>query len=123
MDAGNPGSLQIAFQRQIEVGRVDADEDLRLRLQELPLQGTPNRQDFTQAAQRFNITAHRKCLHRKPGFGTQRLHLGAGNTDKLKAGLGIVERVNQQAAKQIARRFARDNTYLNRRLRQDATND
>jgi hypothetical protein len=116
MDAGYAGAFQFAFQRQIEVGRIDANED-RGRVCRSCVAKPAESPGFCSGCPALQRNRAPKALASETRIGAQRLHFGAGDADKLKIGLGMLERADQQAAEQIARRFARDNANLKRRFR------
>ena len=84
MNGGDACALQCFFERQIEIGRIDADEERWSLLQHAVSQPAPNAENFTKAFKHFNVAAHGELFHRIPRRCARRLHSRPGDTDKFQ---------------------------------------
>src|SRR5450759_2202114 len=63
----------------------------------------------------LDISAHRELFHHKPRLCTGCLHARPRDAGKLEIGILFLERLDEQAAEQIAGSFARDDTHFHQR--------
>ena len=75
MDRAHARALELRFQAEIEIRRIDADEQPRLRPQEPAAQPVPDTHELRQVREHFHIAAQRELRHRVPGFAPGRNHL------------------------------------------------
>ena len=100
--------LQVGFQIQVEIGRVDADEHVgSVGGQQALLQLRADADDLAVVAQHLDIAAHRQLLAGPPGLEAVSGHLWAADAERLQIGPALTHATQQQARQQIARRFAR----------------
>src|SRR5260364_298245 len=79
MHRWNAGAAWSAFQAEIGIGRVDADENRRPRGAQSAFKSAAEPQDFRQMARGFDMTAHGQFLAWKTGLKSRRPHLRAAN--------------------------------------------
>ncbi len=107
LESGNAGPLQPPLQPQIEIRRVDADEQIGRLAQKMLSQRPADAQDGGQAAHGLHVAAHGQGFHGEQGVHTGGDHFRAA--DALEAGpwQPRLKRPDEMAAQQIARRFSR----------------
>ena len=71
--------LEAGFQGDVEVRRINADEQRRSLLKHAPCQLSPNGNNAGVMTQHLSVTTHRKAFHRKPGIEAGCLHAGAAD--------------------------------------------
>lgn len=103
MDGRDARSLQLAFQAEIEIGRINPDKQVRRIFLEMRRQLAPHLEQPKQMAQHLKVPADRKTLHGKQRDGPFGPHLGAGDTDELNIWTLLFKRPDQMAAEQVAR--------------------
>src|ERR1039458_1598416 len=113
VDGGYALLLERELQIEIEIRRVYRNEQIRAISQKIGAQLAANADDLEIVAQHFHITVHRQLFHRKQHFHACGLHLGTADANELQIGASFIQGCHQVAAEQIARCFARDNTYHN----------
>src|SRR5690606_27356544 len=102
-DAGLP---ELAFQAQVEVGRVHADEDIRLPLQQPATQAGAQAQQARQVLEHFRHAHYRQFRAVVPGveaFGAQHRPADAG---ELRVRETVPQLAYQAGGQQIARGLA-----------------
>lgn len=74
MDRFDTLLLQITFEGDIEVRRINTDEHVWFKLGKTSGEIGANVQQSTQASQHFNNAHHRQLFHLVPGLAAFRLH-------------------------------------------------
>ena len=108
MDGGYPGRPEPAFEREIEVRRVDPDEYVRSGGFEAPRETMPLRYELDEAPDRLEEAHDRKALHREEGIEAERLHLRASDPAETGPGLGGADGAHEPCPEQVARHLAGD---------------
>jgi len=108
MDAPNTVPLELSFENQIEIRRVNADKDIRWVGQQPSLEVAANRGDFTIVAKHLGIPADRQFFQRMPGLETHAEHSRPANPEEDGAGKPGLECLHQLAGEQVAGRFSGD---------------
>ena len=104
----NPLGLEACFEVEIEIGCVDADEQVgRIGQQALGKLATDAR-DLAIVAQHFHIATHRQLVVRPPGFEPLRGHLRPADAVGLQLRPAFTQAAEQQARQQVTRGFAGD---------------
>jgi len=101
-------ALELRLEPQVEVGRVDADEEVRALADELRGEARADAQQLRQAAHRLDVAAHRELLHRHERAGARRDHPGAGDAVELGAGEPLAHRAHERRPEHVARCLAGD---------------
>ena len=102
------GAFQPRLQVEIEIRRIDADEQVGPLGQQAVAQLLADTKQLGQARQHLQVAAHRELLDRPPGLEAARRHLRAADARRLQARPARAQAVEQQARQQIARGFASD---------------
>ena len=76
MDGRNTVLLEDLFQPQVEVRRVNADEDVRRISQKTTLEVAPDAEDFAIMPEHFDVTADGQLLERMPGVEASPTNFG-----------------------------------------------
>ena len=108
MHRRNARGLELPLQAEIEVRRVDADEQVGTVVEEVAPQARADAEDLAQVLQHLDVAAHRELLHgieRARAFGD---HPRTGDAVELDIGPALPQRAHQSRAEQIARRLAGD---------------
>ena len=79
----NTGAAQPGLQTQAEIGRIDADENVRGIGQEVLIDAASNAQQFRQTLEGLNETHDREAVHREQAVQTLRLHQRPADTLNL----------------------------------------
>ncbi|STW31490.1 Uncharacterised protein [Klebsiella michiganensis] len=108
MDGFDTLLLQITFEGDIEVRRINADEYVWLELGQSTGEIGANMQQTAQATQHFHNAHHRQLFHLIPGFAAFRLHQRPGNADKAGIRYAGFERADKTGTKNIAGGFSGD---------------
>ncbi len=111
MNSANAVALQPPFQPDIKIGRINADEDVRLELGKALRQVAADFHQARQTAEDFHDAHHRQLFHLIPGFAAFGLHAWASHADETGIGMTRFERANQTGAKNIAGSFSGDQGY------------
>lgn len=108
MHGAHAALLEPAFHRQIEVGRVDADEYIRLPRQHALAKGAAQFQQARQMPQHFGQAHHRQLAGVEPGLASGTAHRIAADTDEFGIGIAAAQCVNQAGTEDVAGCFAGD---------------
>ncbi len=108
MNGGNTRTLQTPFQTEIEIRRVDADEDIRPRACEVSREISAQTQQSWQMSQHLDEAHDRKFLDGVQRVTAYGLHAHAGNTFELRIGKQFTQRFDQAGTEQISGGLARD---------------
>ena len=108
VDGLDAGFAQPLLEAEIEVGRVDADEDRGPVTQQAITQLTADSQQLRQAPDRVDIAEHRETLMRPPGVQPLSDELGATNAEGLQIGPTGFQALQQQTTEEVARSFTCD---------------
>src|SRR5439155_25551362 len=107
----NARPLQLALERQVEIGSVDADEKPRPRRDHAPSEISPDRVDFQKMPQHLYVTADRQFFHGEPGIEPLRLHLGATDTDEPQSRNSLAQSGDEVSSEKVPRSLPRDHAY------------
>ena len=102
--------LQRCFQIEVEIGRIDADEEVRARVasvQQALFQLLADAENFAVMAQHFDIAAHGQFFAGPPGVKAPADHLRAAYAARCQGRPARFQAVEQQAGEQVAGGFAR----------------
>jgi hypothetical protein len=98
--------LELALQAEVEVGGVDADEDVGPLGEQRLRHAAADRHDLAVVPQHFGVAAHRELVHRVVRLEAERFHAraaDAGEQRRLAARLqGGDERRGQLVAGRLA---------------------
>src|SRR5207344_2541983 len=86
MDRGNANSLQLRLDSEVEVRRVDADEEGWTLAHHLPVDAIADAHDLAQVPDHLDVAAHRELFHREERARALGHHLGPGDAEKLHLG-------------------------------------
>src|SRR3569623_2767194 len=102
------GRLELAFEPEVEVGRVAADEDIRLECDQAPAHVGADAQQFRQMGEHFHQAHHAELLGGIPGFQPRFDH--ARTADAAEAGYRefFAPRGDEPGAEEVAGSFAGD---------------
>ncbi len=103
---------QRGLEVEVEVRRIDADEELGPFAQQPGAQLAPDAGDLGVVAQHLDIAAHRQLLLRPPALEAARQHLRAADAHRLHGRPARLQAVEQQPGQQVARGLARDQREL-----------
>ena len=84
MGSGDPQSTQAALDRQIEIGAVDADKQIRRYLLLLRDKAASDAQQFGQPFQRLYETHHGQAVYGAQRLKARGLHLIAANASDIE---------------------------------------
>src|SRR5256886_13408491 len=102
-----PG-LEARFEAEIEIGRVDADEEIGRIAQELRAERAADREDRGHALQHLDVAAHRELFHGKERASAFRDHLRSRDAMELRVLPARLHRAHESRAQHVARGLARD---------------
>jgi hypothetical protein len=105
---GNAPRLQLRLERQVEIGRVDADERARRVSPQMLRKPAPDGDDFGQVAQHLNVAAHGQLFEGEKHFQARSFHARAADAGEAKGRVEFAQGADQFAAEQVARRLAGD---------------
>ena len=106
MHGGNAGGFELFGHAQIEIGRVNADKHIRPDSFEPRHQFAADFQNFGQALNHFDITAHRQPFLVEQALAAGGNHARAADADELGVRPLRLNRFNQMRAEQIAGSFS-----------------
>ncbi len=106
MDRRNAGVLEFPLEPEVEVGGVDADEQIRPVAQHALRQAAADAHDLAVVAQRLCIAAHRQLLHREMRFEALGHHARTADAREFDSRAPRLQRGDQVGSQQIARGFA-----------------
>src|SRR5690606_7929787 len=102
------GTAQLEFQAQVEVGRIDADEHVRLRRNEVTSELTAATEQFEQPAEHFDQPHDCQTLHGEVGFQPLGLHARATDADELGIRIALLDGLHQARAEDVTGRLTGD---------------
>ena len=106
MDRLDAGLLEPAFELEIEVGRIDADEGVGALVQQ-PLGEPPaDARDLAVVPQHQDVAAHREAIMRPPGVETVSRHSRSADAERAQCRPACLQSAEQQSGEQIARGLA-----------------
>ena len=108
MNARNSALLERFFERQIDVGRIDADEYVGRFRQQTAFQIIANPGDFPVMPEHFRVTANRQLFEREPDVEALPRHFRPANPVEHGSRQFCLERLYQMAGEQISRSLAGD---------------
>src|SRR5690606_17270305 len=106
MDGGRARSAQLFFESQIEVGRIDADENIGWYRAPAPLDVAIDPQKAGQTTEGINIPEHGQRMHGMPGVKAFGVHGGPTDAVTGRAGYPLMQPSDDAACQQIARGFS-----------------
>ena len=106
--------FETRFEPEVEVGRIDADEQRRLNRSQAMIDVAPDAYQLRQMAQHFRVAAQREFGHRVPDRAAGAFHAGAADAGKARTGNSLTHRVDQLRTQRIARRFPGDDADRDR---------
>src|SRR3569833_908086 len=116
MHSGDAGLLELRFQREIEVRRVDADEHARPFVQEITRDARTDPQQFRQMTQYLDIAVDRQFLARVDRLDAGLDHARAGDAGSLQIWAALLQRGNEVRPQEIAGRFTGDHAQIDHRM-------
>ena len=102
VDGTDSSLLEVGFEPEVEVGSIDADEDIRLQVEKALLQLAANAGDLARVLQRIDVAHHRELVHGPPGVETLRLHGRPADAEEDGIGQATLERRDQVSPQEIA---------------------
>ena len=106
VDGGDAGVLELAFEPEVEIGRIDADEEIRPVAQHAFGELAPDAHDLAVVAQRLGIAAHRELLHREMRLEALGRHARPADARELDPRPARLQRRDQMGGQQVAGGFA-----------------
>ena len=106
MHGGNTGGFQAGFQREVEVGRVDADEQVGRRGQQALPQAGANGENFGGVTQGVDKAVDGERFKRVQAGETLRLHERAANAEKFGVRVARAQGGEQVRGEQVAGGFS-----------------
>ena len=107
MHGADAGAAQLQLQPEVEVRRVDADEDVGAREYQVADQVLAPAQQLAQAAEDLDQAHDRQALHGEFGNQALGLHARTAHADELDLGVAFAQRLHQAGAKDVPRGLAR----------------
>jgi hypothetical protein len=108
MDGRDAGVAHLAFEPQVEVGRIHTDEGVGALGADLPEQLATDAGELAVALERVDVAMHRKQLAGPAHFEALGLHLRPADAEELGVGQVTAERTDEVAREQIAGGFPCD---------------
>lgn len=106
MNGRHTGRLHAGFQAEVEIRRVDADEDVRTLAFQAFFQLTPDTGNAPVIFQRIPVPHHRQLAHRPPAGHALPFHTRAADAVEDGTGQFRLERRDQMRTQQIPGGFA-----------------
>ena len=106
MDGGDARLFEFFRHAQIEIGRVDADKDIRFDADKVVHQPFADFQDFRQAFDHFDKAAHRQFFLVVQALKSFRLHAFTADADEFRIGAALFDSADKVRAEQVAGGFA-----------------
>ena len=110
MDGARAGTLQLVLEREIEIGRVDADENGHAFREQAARQRAADAEDLRQPRYDLGYATDRQRFQRVPRLAPRRLHLRTRNADEARARDARPDRGNQYRSERVAGRLSRGNS-------------
>lgn len=123
MDGANTALLEAAFQRDVEVRRIDADKHVRPQFAEAAGEILADLQQAWQTLKHFHHAHDRQLFHFVPGFAAFGLHQRAGDANKTRVGDLRLERADQTGAENVTGGFSGDQSDSQWTIRHNSAND
>jgi len=108
VDSADARAFEVAFQRDIKIGRINADKDVGPQCGETLRQIAANFQQAPQAAQHLHDPHYRQLFHLIPGFAPFRLHQRPRHPHKACIRMTGFQSTDQTGTKNIAGGFSGD---------------
>ena len=102
MHGGHAALLEPALHAQIEIRRIDADEHVRLPVQQLLAQRLAQAQQARQMAQDLGQAHHRQFAGVKPRIQSGRTHARTADAGEAGLGMALAQLCDQSGAERIA---------------------
>ncbi len=109
--------MQGRREAQVELGRVDPDEDIRTALEHRAADPRPQRQQARQVVQDLEQSHHGELLGVGEALAAGGLHARARHADEARARRALADRRHQRGAEVVARGLAGDEADRQRALR------
>jgi len=104
----DPGLAQLQLDAEVEVRGVDADEHVRLFVDQGADQPAAALEQFRQATEHLDQAHHRQALHGEIAVETLGLHARPTDADELCIGMAGLDGLHQAGAEDVAGRLAGD---------------
>ncbi len=108
MHGANTAPLELRLESEIELGRVDADEQRHARAQQPRAKVAADANQLGDVPEHLDEAAHGELLDRIPRLAALGLHLRTRDASEANAGMPRADRTDQRRGERIARRLARD---------------
>src|SRR5690606_27861822 len=99
---------------EVEVRRIDPDEDIGSLVQDLPQQVAADSRKLAITLQRIDVAMHGEPFAWPARLEALGLHPGPADTEELRVGHMLPERTDQMAGKQVAGGFSGDHGNTDR---------
>ena len=106
VDGRNATLFKGFLQRQIEIWRIDTDENIRRIGQEAFLEIAPDPRNFPVVLEHFDIPTDREFFQRIPDIKALPLHFRPANAVEPRVGKACFEGLYEMARQQVAGRLA-----------------
>src|SRR5258706_4368598 len=117
MDRADPGRTQPRFEAEIEIGRVDADEEVGGLIEQQAPELAPDREDLGNVLERLDVAAHGELLEREERTSAFTDHLRARDAVEIEVGHALAQRADERRAEHVAGSFPGDDRHpLQRRM-------
>jgi hypothetical protein len=103
-----PIRLRRQAHTEVEVWRIDTDEQRRLNRPQAAKDVAPDACQLWQMGQHFRIAAQREFGHRVPDLAAGAFHERAANAGKARPGDALTHGVDQLRTQRVAGRFPGD---------------
>ena len=101
MDRRDAGGLQPVLEVQIEVGCIDADEQVGALLEQPGEEFAPDSHDLPVVPENLDVSAHGKLFHREQGLEALAGHPWPADAMESQAGAPVGEGADEVCAQQV----------------------
>ena len=108
MHGAHAARLEPALEAEVEVGRVDADEDVGLPVQDPAAQAAAQAQQAGQVGQHFGQSHDRKLAGVMPGVHSGGAHRVAADAREFRVGEAFAQAFDEVGAQQVTGGLAGD---------------
>src|SRR5688572_27333479 len=102
VDRRDAGILHAPLQAEVEAGGIDADEEVRPRLEQLARKAPADGHDFPVVPEELAIPAHRELLHGEVRLEALALHAGPADAGEQGPGPAALEGGDEVRGEQVA---------------------
>ena len=103
VDRGDAGSTQTPLKPQIEIRRIDTDEDIGAQIEKIVSECPAQSDQFPQVTKYLGQPHHRQAFHREPGLTARRQHPRSGHADEARIRHQPRQFLDQRGPQDIAR--------------------